>query len=44
MWGGGIASTFLTSALDGGERSASHPGRFDPVKEPSEAELDPERV
>jgi hypothetical protein len=25
---GGIASLFLTSALDGGEWSASRPGRF----------------
>jgi hypothetical protein len=30
-WGsGGIAHTFLTSALDGGEWSASRPGRFTP--------------
>jgi hypothetical protein len=29
MWeSGGIASSFLTFALDGGEWSASHPGRF----------------
>jgi hypothetical protein len=28
--GGGIAPTFLTSALDGGERSASRSGRFIP--------------
>jgi hypothetical protein len=29
VWGsGGIAPPFLTSALDGGERSASLPGRF----------------
>jgi hypothetical protein len=29
MWGsGGIAPTLLTSALDGGERSASLPGLF----------------
>jgi hypothetical protein len=26
--GGGVAPPFLTSALDGGEWSASHPGRF----------------
>jgi len=26
----------VTSALDGGERSASRPGRFTPVKEPPE--------
>jgi hypothetical protein len=31
VWGnGGIDAAFLTSALDGGERSASHPGRFTP--------------
>jgi hypothetical protein len=31
IWGsGGIAPTFLTSTLDGGELSASHPGRFIP--------------
>jgi hypothetical protein len=30
-WGsGGIAPHFLTSALDGGEWSASRPGRFTP--------------
>jgi hypothetical protein len=30
-WGsGGIAYTFLTSALDGSEWSASRPGRFTP--------------
>jgi hypothetical protein len=30
-WGtGGIAPPFLISALDGGECSASHPGRFTP--------------
>jgi hypothetical protein len=29
MWGsGGITPPFLTSELDGGEWSASHPGRF----------------
>jgi hypothetical protein len=32
-WGsGGIAPPFLTSALDGGEWSASRPGRFTPKK------------
>jgi hypothetical protein len=32
MWGrgGGIAPAFLTPTLDGGEWSASHPGRFTP--------------
>jgi hypothetical protein len=31
MWGSeGIAPSFLTSALDGGEWSASRPGRFIP--------------
>jgi hypothetical protein len=31
MYGsGGIAPSFLTSALDGGQWSASHPGRFTP--------------
>jgi hypothetical protein len=30
----GIAPPFLTSALDGGEWSASLPGRFIPGKEP----------
>jgi hypothetical protein len=31
LWGsGGIASPFLTSAVDGGEWSASRPGRFTP--------------
>jgi hypothetical protein len=31
VWGtGGIAPSFLTSALDGGEWSASNPGRFTP--------------
>jgi hypothetical protein len=30
MGSGGIAPLFLTSALDGGEWSASHPGRFTP--------------
>jgi hypothetical protein len=31
MWGsGGIAPPFLTSALDGGEWSASRPGHFTP--------------
>jgi len=30
-WGsGGILHAFLTSALGGGEWSASHPGRFNP--------------
>jgi hypothetical protein len=33
MWGsGGIAPSFLTSALDGGEWSASRPCRFAPGK------------
>jgi hypothetical protein len=31
--GGGIAPPFLTSALDGGEWSASRPGRFTPGKQ-----------
>jgi hypothetical protein len=30
MGGGGIAPSFLTLTLDGGEWSASHPGRFIP--------------
>jgi hypothetical protein len=30
--GGGIAPTFLTSALEGGEWSASRPGRFTPME------------
>jgi hypothetical protein len=29
-WSGGIAPPFLTTALDGGEWSASRPGRFTP--------------
>jgi hypothetical protein len=32
--GGGIAPLFLVWALDGGEWSASRPGRFTPGKEP----------
>jgi hypothetical protein len=32
MGSGSIASPFLTSALDGGELSASHPSRFTPVE------------
>jgi hypothetical protein len=31
---GGIAPTLLTSLVDGGEWSASRPGRFIPEKEP----------
>jgi hypothetical protein len=31
---GGTAPSFLTSELDGGEWSASRPGRFTPGKEP----------
>jgi hypothetical protein len=35
VWGsGGIAPPFLTSALDGGEWSASRPGRYIPGKKP----------
>jgi hypothetical protein len=35
MWGsGGIVPSFVTSALDGNEWSASSPGRFTPDKEP----------
>jgi hypothetical protein len=31
VWGNeGIAPSFLTSALDGGDRSSPHPGRFTP--------------
>jgi hypothetical protein len=30
MWSGSIAATFLTSALDGDEWSASRLGRFTP--------------
>jgi hypothetical protein len=32
MGSGGIASSFLTLALDGSECSASRPGRFTPVE------------
>jgi hypothetical protein len=31
---GGIAPSFFTLAVDGGEWSASRPGRYDPGKEP----------
>lgn len=30
MWGGKIVATSLTSALDGGKWSASHPSHFSP--------------
>jgi hypothetical protein len=33
-WSGGISTHSLASALDGGEWSASRPGRFTPREEP----------
>jgi hypothetical protein len=45
VWGsGGIALPILTSALDGGEWSASRPGRFTPVPIGQEVGWAPEPV